>query len=250
MKKNSIIIVLLLTINIGFSQISNGIITYKKERTDFRSDNKEFELNKEERPNYYNKVLMIDQGTKEILNDIKFLLKFNRDESTFKVKKILEIETNRFFRFAIGPEGSKVYYNNNQEKENLYQVDAFGDLFIVSYPKMKWKLLNETKKIGEYICFKATAIKKVNGKKGIINTPIEAWYCPDLPISFGPLGFNELPGLILELSMKNYKYSVSEIRFNIENGVLIKKPTKGKKVTEYEFKKIGKETMNSYKKEF
>lgn len=250
MRKNSVFIILLFVANIVFSQINNGIITYKKEITNFRSDNKEFELNKEGSQNYNNKILMIDQGTKEVLNDIKFLLEFNGDESTFKVEKILEIETNRFFRAAIGSEGSKVYYNNNQEKENLYQVDAFGDIFIVSYPKTEWKLLNETKKIGEYICFKASTIKQVNGRKGIINTPIEAWYCPDLPISLGPLGYNELPGLVLELSMKNYKYYISEIRLNIEKDVIVKKPTKGRNVTKDEFEDIGKETMKSYKKGF
>ena len=121
---------------------------------------------------------------------------------------------------------------------------------MVEYPIQEWQLSNETKKIGAYTCYKATTMKIVNGRKGIIKTPVEVWYTPEIVIPFGPLGYNGLPGLIMELSMYNYKYYVSKIDLNTEKEVAIKKPTKGKKVTEAEFKEIGIETMSSYKRGF
>lgn len=250
MRQSRVFIILLFLANISLAQINNGIITYKKERTGFLSEKKGFELNKEEQPKYYKTVLMIDQETKKLLEDIQFLLEYNNVESTFKVKKILEIESNRFFRAAIGPDGSKIYYTNIVEKENLYQVDAFGELFIVSYPKIEWELSNETKKIGKYTCYKATTIKISKSRRGIIKTPITVWYSPDLAFPFGPIGYGGLPGLIMELSMRNYKYYVSTIELNTKKEAAIKKPTKGKQVTETEFKEIGIETMSNYKKGF
>lgn len=56
--------------------------------------------------------------------------------------------------------------------------------------KIKWILSSETKKIGSFLCQKATT--KFRGRSYI------AWYSKDLPLSFGPWKLNGLPGLILE----------------------------------------------------
>jgi len=246
------IIIIFLTLFIVFPMLSQnrqGIIVYEKELSNKFNQDK-YKEDKEKRPEYYKKIQLIEQMSQNLLKDIEFILTFNENECFFRIKDVLEIKNNLYYGFAIGPEGSKVYYNNMQEKENIHQIDAFGDLFIVSYPKIEWKLLNETKKIGNYNCYKAIAIKEVNGRKGIIKTPIEAWYTPEIAIPYGPIGYNGLPGLIVELSMRNYKYSIKTIELNPSIEIEIKKPTKGKKVTKEEFEDIGNETMSNYKKGF
>ena len=49
------------------------------------------------------------------------------------------------------------------------------------------------------------------------NHPVVAWFCPDLPYSFGPNGYCGLPGLILELQIRNGVYGVKRIDFNTKD---------------------------------
>ncbi|RXP56165.1 GLPGLI family protein [Lutibacter sp. HS1-25] len=250
MKKKQIVLLLIVTINFCFAQNKRGTIIYKKEIIEFLSEKEGFEINKEKRPKYYKTVLFIDQNTKRTIKDIEFSLKFNNVESIFRADVFLELETNRFYKVALGPEGSKIYYTNQISEQNIEQIDAYGELFLISYPQNEWVLYNETKKIGEYTCYKATTIKKTKGRKGIIDTPVEVWYTPDINIPLGPLGYNGLPGLIVELSMLNYKYYVSKIDLNSKVEINIKKPTQGKVLSKEEFEEIGVKAMDNFKKSF
>ena len=68
--------------------------------------------------------------------------------------------------------------------------------------------------IDEYLCFKATTsdtITNPNGKIFIRN--YTAWYVPQLPYKFGPVGFGNLPGLIIELQGDDYTYGVKKIEY-------------------------------------
>ncbi len=60
-------------------------------------------------------------------------------------------------------------------------------------PKIAWNTnFVETKKIGKYVCKKATTIFR--GSK------VTAYYASNLPFSFGPYKFSGLPGVILEVT--------------------------------------------------
>ena len=96
---------------------------------------------------------------------------------------------------------------------------------------------NETKQIGAYLCYKATSEQVVVNSKGTFKHPIVAWYCPNIPFNFGPKGYSGLPGLILELQIRNITWGVTKIELSKENKI-IEKPKKGKLITEEEFKKI------------
>lgn len=74
-----------------------------------------------------------------------------------------------------------------------------------------WILTTETKKIGSYNCYKATAEKTIKNK---IIVPITAWYCPEIAYQFGPNGFGNLPGLIVELQIDNVIYGLKSINFD------------------------------------
>ncbi|SEW02918.1 GLPGLI family protein [Chryseobacterium wanjuense] len=56
--------------------------------------------------------------------------------------------------------------------------------------KIKWTLVNETKKISTYTCRKAVGKYR--------NKNIIAWYTEEIPISEGPYTFKGLPGLVIE----------------------------------------------------
>lgn len=142
------------------------------------------------------------------------------------------------FGLVINPEGSK-FYQVDTGIENSYEMGAakmyakyIGVMYTVrddvlkqieylnsnTYTKEKkvenWILTNETKNIDNYLCYKATNIYTVVNPKGTFKFPVTAWYCPKIPYSFGPLGYGNLPGLILELQVRNVNYLSKRIDLN------------------------------------
>lgn len=84
------------------------------------------------------------------------------------------------------------------------------DLYVKEDPfKWDWKLLGETKKIGKYICKKATIRFR---KRNFI-----AWYTTDIPSSFGPKKFKGLPGFILQVHDEDMLWSISAVKVTIAN---------------------------------
>jgi GLPGLI family protein len=247
MKNIILTIISLLTLNYCFSQNNIGIVTYKKQILEYLSEQEDFIKKTEKRPKHYNNVLTIDLNTKQLLKDVNFYLKFNKDEAIFEAENILEIENNNFYKIAIS-EGKGIFYNNISKIISEVQKDSYGELFLVSYPKINWHLINETKKIGKYFCYKAVTNKITNGRNGIVETPVTVWYAPELNIPFGPLGYGGLPGLILELEIYRVKYYADEINLNPSEKIYIKKPTQGKSVTKEEFDQIGNEIMQKLNK--
>jgi GLPGLI family protein len=135
---------------------------------------------------------------------------------------------------------SKLYF---REKDSLYSLRPendpdFGKIIIVESRNTKWELLNESKTIDGYVCYKATAtLIRNNGNKGVFKFPIIAWYAPAIPIPFGPLGYGNLPGLILELQERNILYGVSKIVLNYKTEDIktkLLKPLDGKRISSEE----------------
>ncbi|SDX37329.1 GLPGLI family protein [Lutibacter oricola] len=247
MNKQIIVLSIILFGNFCWSQQTKGIIKYKKTYINRLSTNKNFLNKNKNNPEFVRKVKEIDSKKSDLVKELRFELIFKDSVSVFKAQNILELENNRFYSFAIGPEGGNVYYTS---KKNIRKIDAYGEVFLVEYPRQEWKLYDEEKKIGEYTCYKATTTETVKGRNGIIKTPVEVWYAPKINIPHGPLGYSNLPGLIIELSMRNYKYYVSEIMLNSSKEIQIKKPTQGKIVTKDEFEEIGLKAMSNFKKVF
>lgn len=250
MKKKLIYIFLFLIIYNSQAQLYKGYVYYQKESLKYLSKEEDFLKENEKQPDFLRNVSLIDKNVKFILEDLRFELVFNKHESIFKADEYLELEKNRFFRAALGPEGSAVYYNNLTEEVYLRQHDAYGEKFLIQTPKISWAHTNEVKKIGSYQCYKATAVVITNGMNGIIKYNIVAWYAPELSIPFGPLGFSGLPGLIMELEYQQTRYYVSKIDLSSKDKIEIKKPTQGKVVTKEEFDNIGNKIMKSLKNGF
>lgn len=83
--------------------------------------------------------------------------------------------------------------------------------------KTNWTLHNESKLIDGNLCYKATNIDRVVNSVGVFEHPVTAWYCPKLPYPYGPNGYGNLPGLILEIQIRHVLYGVKKIDLNTTN---------------------------------
>lgn len=209
------------------AQEVNGKVTYKVIRHIDKNDIKE-NLLKSTFNNY-----------KDISEEFEFSLIFNKEAAVFFMidklysnqvsAMITKVNTNYFGRIA--------YHKDYYLEESL--EEDFGK-FLVKRLYQNWTLHEHTKLIGDNLCFKATTSYKVTNPKGKeVTYNFTAWYAPQLPFKYGPLGYGNLPGLILELQAENYTYGVSKIEFSKdENKFKMPKLKKLKLITEKEFESL------------
>jgi len=114
---------------------------------------------------------------------------------------------------------------------------------------------SESKQIGQYICFKATAsipteelgwfdfswndLAQAEGEgenPEIKMTEVEAWYTLQIPLKHGPAEYWGLPGLILEVSAGNTTILCSEIVINPKEKITIEAPDKGKEINKQDYR--------------
>ncbi|MCJ7935264.1 MAG: GLPGLI family protein [Chryseobacterium sp.] len=122
----------------------------------------------------------------------------------------------------------------NKQKAKYYKSSLTQTVVINEYiddhsywitdelPKIVWNTnYTDTKKIGAYICKKATA--KFRGSK------ITAFYAPDLPFAVGPYKFYGLSGVILEIGEDNNhvnSWKAESIELNIPEDMVLAFPDK------------------------
>jgi GLPGLI family protein len=220
-----------------------------------------------------------------------FILTFDKNASNYVEEEKIEAAGQqgggmRFMSSMMG--GGGTHYKNVKEKIFSVDKEFAGKEFLVqdSLPKLDWKLSGETKQIGNYMCFKATAVRpvsqsdfrnfrrkkdeekkeevkqeetKTEEKKEDRNTNfmdqwevpkeivVTAWYTPDIPINQGPENYWGLPGLILEVSDGKTVILCSKIVINPKEKKEIKAPKKGKLVTQSEYDKIVAEKMEEWR---
>lgn len=209
-----------------------------------------------------------------------YILDFNKEESIYKEEeKLAAPGAGGGMMAMMGNFTAGAQYKNTKEDLYLQEQEFFGKQFLIadSLPKLEWTLVNESKQIGQYVVFKATAIKKLGDtdfqslrrrnrnseaekeesttKKDStefdimeeVEIPNEieivAWYTPQIPISQGPGEFSGLPGLILEIQADRTSVLCSKIVLNPKEVIEIKKPSKGQKVTQVEYQKIVKDKI-------
>lgn len=139
---------------------------------------------------------------------------------------------------------------NNSEEKNYYkeidstyslrafQNETFGKLVLKEDRDLDWIISYEDKKeINDLICYKASFSNKVQRGDQFFNYVIIAWFCPEIPIPIGPLGYGGLPGLILELQNGMDLYGATEIKFEKIKKEIIK-PNQGKLIAYQDFEKM------------
>jgi GLPGLI family protein len=95
-----------------------------------------------------------------------FVLNFDKSASIYKEEEKLDTPGQggggRMMASFMG--GGGTYFKNVKEKQYTVDKEVFGKEFLIkdSLPNLKWVLSDESKKIGDYTCFKATAVKEAS----------------------------------------------------------------------------------------
>lgn len=194
-----------------------------------------------------------------------YILTFNKEESVFKEDEKIDAvsgATDSWGKnFSPGEQ-----YKNIKTKSLFQEQEFYGKQFLIKDKLLaiNWKMGTETKQIGQYMCFKATAsipsadlawydfswdslrnneqksdsINEPESKPEIKMTEVTAWYTPQIPLSQGPLEYWGLPGLILEVNVGKTTMLCSKIILNPEQKTKIEAPEKGKIVSKTEYQEI------------
>jgi GLPGLI family protein len=216
----------------------------------------------------------IDERMKKALEKT-MVLRFDRAASLYTEDEKLEApgaESGGMFRMMASFMGdSGKLYKNVKQKNFIAEREVFGKGFLITdtLSRINWKMENETKKIGNYTCYKATAVvaasrsdfrnlrmrrpdnekpatqkegEKSTNLMGDVEMPktktITAWYSPEIPVSQGPEHYWGLPGLILEVNDGRTAILCTKVVLNPKEKAEIKAPTSGEKVTQAKFDEI------------
>lgn len=171
--------------------------------------------------------------------NIEFSLLFNKHESYYTISRTMEINDLKTKMAQIYFGGNNAHYLNKKENKNFSFVNAYGDFFRVKGEPYVWKITKDKKKIGNYLCHKATTTKIVENQKGEFVNEVVAWYAKDIPLNYGPRDYSGLPGLILELQEGKQTIFVKKIELNPQEKIKIVEPTKGKLISNKQFLEIG-----------
>lgn len=215
-----------------------------------------------------------------------YILTFNAQESLFKEDDKLSS--------PIGGRGSSMFgssfspgaqYKNVKSMVFLQDQEFFGKKFLIKeeLKSYNWQISNETKKIGDYTCFKAMTLRPASelnwmstsagfrrgdnnaeSKKDSIETSnsesgdsndivaldmiqVIAWYTPQIPVSQGPSDYWGLPGLILEVTAGDNMMLCNKIVMNPKDKEVIEVPKKGEEVTKDQYHEIINEKMQEFR---
>ena len=211
-----------------------------------------------------------------------FILNFDKSASIYKEEERLDAPGQgsggmRMMSSMTG--GGGTYYKNVKEKSYTVDKEFMGKEFLVkdSLPNLKWKMEGETRMIGGYNCFKATAVRPASKtdfrnlrprredaaatkpadtdkKTSLLDaldmpkeTVITAWYTPEIPVNQGPRNYWGLPGLILEVNDGKTVILCSKVVLNPKVKTEIKAPTKGKVTTQKEFDETVVKKMEEFR---
>lgn len=210
---------------------------------------------------------MTDGQKKQIEERLKnrlqktYILNFNKETSFCKEEEKLDAisgATDSWGKnFSPGEQ-----FKNIKEKTVVQSQEFYGKKFLVkdSLPSFNWVMGTETKQVGSYMCFKATALmpksqltwydfswsdlrnsdaEETSSESNPIEEPmieVEAWYTPQIPVSHGPGEFWGLPGLILEVSTGNTTTLCSKIVLNPQTKLNIIAPDKGKEISKADYR--------------
>jgi GLPGLI family protein len=231
---------------------------------------------------------MIEERMKKMFEKT-FILNFNKSASIYKEEEKLEAPGQggggmKMMSSMMGGGGTN--YKNVKQKTYSVDKEFMGKEFLIkdSLPNYGWKMESETKLIGGYNCFKATAVrpvsqsdfrnfrskkeepKKEDAKAEAVKTESEAkktnfmddfelpkeititaWYSPEIPINQGPENYWGLPGLILEVNDGKTIILCSKIVLNSKEKAEIKEPTNGKVISQKEYDETVVKKMEEFR---
>jgi GLPGLI family protein len=149
---------------------------------------------------------------------VSFSLNFNTSESYFSVNPVLLKDYSSVDDFCFNAViKSRFYTKPSTEEYRYYENDDMIGEHVMNYmQESKWTITKEIKIIGSYLCYKATSPHfNEDGWNDNPKFTVTAWYTPKIPVSYGPNGYNGLPGLILELQNNISTFYIKKINLNL-----------------------------------
>lgn len=245
MLKKFTLIVFALLCYTSYAQFQSGEVTYKikpREKEFKKTIKKESSLFQRQEKSFFNDI-------KKAIPYIELVLKFNKNESHFRAKKMMtsdngiDIENAVLF---IGAGG--VYYTDIEQDLSLHQLNYINRLWLIQreISALDWTISNQTKRINGYVCRKATSVYR---STFLPKAKLTAWFASKIPFQYGPLGIGGLPGMILELDHGYFHYYADDMDFN-ESDREIEKPSEGKLLPLEEYDKQRKKIAEEMKADF
>ncbi|WP_313096940.1 GLPGLI family protein [Empedobacter sp.] len=195
--------------------------------------------------------------------DPVFKAELDKNNSTPKYYQLLFNENQSFF--------SEIVRIDNSQNQSSMSMSTIDDNIYIDYKTSQYKIegnyvnkniliIDNLPKYTWTISRESKEILGIKVKKAITeykDSKIEAWFAPTLQPKGGPIFFNGLPGLILELkavtTMKDESYETIFRAINIKEASkneVIKIPSKGQKMTQIEkddfVKEANKKMMEAY----
>jgi GLPGLI family protein len=212
-----------------------------------------------------------------------FILNFDKSASIYKEEEKLDAnpQGGGFRMMSSMTGGGGTFYKNVKDKTYTVDKEFMGKEFLVkdSLASLNWKMEAETRVIGGYTCYKATAVKEASktdfrnfrpkkeeepkkdadkpaeAKKTNFMDAVElpkeititAWYTPEIPVNQGPEGYWGLPGLILEVNDGKTIILCSKVILNPKAKAEIKPSSKGKVVGQKEYDETVMKKMEEFR---
>jgi GLPGLI family protein len=148
-----------------------------------------------------------------------------------------------FVNFGKAPKPAlkQLYIDFNLEKRFALMEFMTRDFRVEdSLEGLAWKLQPDRRKIGDYVCMKATAILE--------GDEVTAWFTPEIPIPAGPAQYHGLPGLVLAVErLDETIFLATSVDLSPPDPELLVPPRGGKSYTPDEFERIVEEKVKEYK---
>jgi len=220
-----------ISINIVYSQELKAMVVYEATLTkdDFVGSSNDFRFSKKQDVALSEKAVL-------------FHLIVDGNEAIYRPEYDLPTKRKLGFKYdktAVIARHDRIYYTNSDTRESYFQSFWTKDI-LVSTDTIDWELAEESKKIGPYICYRATAEINSNQLNGMDYTArVIAWYTTEVPISFGIQNFNGLPGLIMELVAHHEKgtvrFTALDIQLSPKHEIEIERPLGKNKISHEEY---------------
>ncbi|NRD18543.1 GLPGLI family protein [Winogradskyella eckloniae] len=183
---------------------------------------------------YHNKQLYRDS----IMNSLELGVAFSDNKSqSFRLKD-----------YSKDSQESKAMYKAKGKADYSYDAKSnvaitsmeywYKQLAVIVDLKDKWEIdFKKTKTIDGYKCYYAKYLGENVWWDYGSDKPTYAWFTTEIPMPYGPLYFNGLPGLIIEMNVENVRYTAKKISFEdtYENKLQPIDLSKHKQYTDEEF---------------
>lgn len=168
---------------------------------------------------------------------------FEYKETVFENEDIERAKEHELNKIIIIHDKSLRYIANNREKnETIEFLGGFNknEFYEVeeTIPTIEWTIAEETKKINQHNCSKATC--NFRGRNYTV------WFTTEIQTSFGPLKLNGLPGLILEVIDDTKEVVLYAKAIKLEERLIDNKSSGLKIISRSDYKKIMTEGMKKF----